>query len=315
MTRRAPRVLLVGSLPLSAPWNGSDKNLARALVGADRASRYTLLTGPADAWGSHVTPVVVERPGTAPGAREWLRATRFAVSNVRGQDLLHVLATLRSANPLASAALRTVGRVAGIPIVHTVPSIGDADPVRRHFVGDATIVFSRHTADRLAAAGVPRIVRMFPPAGPRRRPRRGRGWDRPCEARSWVARRPVRDPCRPGQRHRPTGGRAGEPRCRPCRRPPRGGAAGEARSVARHGAGTHPRSREGGRGRGPAPADGRCDRHARAHPGLCRHRAGARDALGQDGPADGPAGVACTGTTGRRHGSGPHERGRAGWRL
>ena len=163
MTRRAPRVLLVGSLPLSAPWNGADKNLARALVDADRASRYTLLTGPADPWGSHVTPVVVGRPGIVPGAHEWLRATRFAVAHIRGHDLLHVIATVRSANPVAAAALRTVARVAGIPIVHTVPSIGDTDPSRRHFVGDATIVFSRHTAGRLTAAGVPGVVTMFPP--------------------------------------------------------------------------------------------------------------------------------------------------------
>lgn len=166
MTRHAPRVLLVGSLPLSAPWNGADKNLARALVEADRGSRYTLLTGPSDHWGSHVTPVVVDRPGIVPGAFEWLRATRFAVTHVRGHDVLHVLATLRSANPVAAVALRTVARAAGIPIVHTVPSIGDMNPLRRHFVGDVTIVFSRHTADRLATAGVPGVVTMFPPLDP-----------------------------------------------------------------------------------------------------------------------------------------------------
>jgi glycosyltransferase involved in cell wall biosynthesis len=164
--RPAPRVLLVGSLPLTAPWDGADKNLARALVDADRASRYTLLTGPTDRWGSHVTRVVVRRPKSVPGSHEWLRATWFAVAQVRGHDLLHVLATLRSANPVAAAALRTVGRVAGIPIVHTVPSIGDTAPARRHFVGDATIVFSRHTADRLVAAGVPGVVTMFPPLDP-----------------------------------------------------------------------------------------------------------------------------------------------------
>jgi glycosyltransferase involved in cell wall biosynthesis len=166
MTHQGPRVLLVGSLPVAAPWNGADKNLARALVDADRASRYTLLTGPADRWGSHVTPVVVARPGIVPGSKEWLRATRFALAHVRGHDLLHVLATLRSANPVAAAALRTVARVAGVPIVHTAPSIGDADVSRRHFFGDATIVFSRHTADRLTAAGVPGVVTMFPPLDP-----------------------------------------------------------------------------------------------------------------------------------------------------
>jgi glycosyltransferase involved in cell wall biosynthesis len=159
------KILLAGSLPLAAPWNGADKNLAQALARADTQNTYLVHTGPEDEWPAHVVPVRTHRAGAMPTRTEKLRAFAFMLRHARGADIIHVVATVNRPSPWMARLLRAVARLAGRPLIHTAPSIGDALAKRAHFPGDVTVVVSEHTRQRLEHIGVPAVARIFPPLG------------------------------------------------------------------------------------------------------------------------------------------------------
>ncbi|HYM83632.1 MAG TPA: glycosyltransferase family 4 protein [Candidatus Dormibacteraeota bacterium] len=163
MSTRPLDVLVVGSLPLAAPWNGADKMLARTIVTADELDRYIVQTGPDDEWPAHVDPVREPAPATMPGGIAELRGAAYLLRTTARADLIHVIASRRHRAPIAARLLRAWSRAARRPVVHSVPSLGPDGTERAGLVGDVTVVFSRHTADRLRAAGIDEVVTMFPP--------------------------------------------------------------------------------------------------------------------------------------------------------
>ncbi len=157
------KILLAGTLPLAAPWNGADKNLARALARADTLNTYLVHTGSEDEWPAHVVPIRTHRPSTLPTWTEKLRAFAFLVQHARRVDLIHVVATVHRPSLWAARLVRAVARLAGRPLIHTAPSIGDSPITRAHFPGHVTVVVSEHTRRRLEHADVPAVARIYPP--------------------------------------------------------------------------------------------------------------------------------------------------------
>ena len=156
-------VLVVGSLPLASPWNGADKMLAKTIVETDTFSRYIVQTGPEDPWPDHVRAIRESDPASMPGTIAELRGARYLLRATPGADLIHVIASRRRPTPFAARALRAWSRLTGRPIVHSLPALAVEGAEPAGMVGDVTVVFSRHTADRLRAAGVPEVVSIFPP--------------------------------------------------------------------------------------------------------------------------------------------------------
>lgn len=163
MTPPAPRVLMAGSLPLAAPWNGADKVLARTIVNADPFHRYIVETGPDDQWPGHVTPVREVAPPSLPSRLSELRAGLFVARNSHGCVLIHLVASLRRSPAGPARLLRAWSRLSSRPIVHSLPGISTETVDPGALVGDVTVVFSEHTKELLEAAGVANVVRIFPP--------------------------------------------------------------------------------------------------------------------------------------------------------
>lgn len=157
------RILVLSSLPLAAPWNGADKNLAAALVRADAQQTFRVHTGPDDLWPGHVLPVRSRHAGAMPTEGQKLREFLYLVRHLRHADLIHIVASLSHPSPWAAGLLRSVALLARRPIVHTIPSVGDRPVGRRHFPGDVNVVVSEHTRRRLRALGVPNVTRSLPP--------------------------------------------------------------------------------------------------------------------------------------------------------
>ncbi len=165
-TRRDPSsplvIAMAGSLPLAGPWNGADKVLARTIVHADQANRYLVSTGPDDRWPDHVTPYREPRPASMPGLRALVCGAAYLARAAPRASVLHVVASQRRHGPTPNL-LRAATRLAGLRVVHTMPGgLGDGSQPMRP-IGQATVVFSRHTADRLQAAGFQGVVELFPP--------------------------------------------------------------------------------------------------------------------------------------------------------
>ncbi len=163
------RILMASSVPLAAPWNGADKNLARLLVEFDSANRYTVETGPADAWpADRVAAIRLRNPSSMPTAAQKLRGLRYIARHAVGADLLHMVASLAHPSRWAADALRAWRAAYGKPVVHTAPSIGDVPADRQHFAGDITVVVSEYTRRLLSTHGVPNVVRVYPPLDERK---------------------------------------------------------------------------------------------------------------------------------------------------
>ena len=161
---RTPRVLMLGSLPLAAPWNGADKMLARTIVTADTRHAYIVQTGLREAWPDRVTAVRQHEVQDMPGTTARLGAARYIFGNTHNADLVHVVATVQASSGLPARILRGWCRAAGRPIVHTLPAIASSDSIDRAALpGDVTVALSRYTSERLRAAGVPDVVSLFPP--------------------------------------------------------------------------------------------------------------------------------------------------------
>jgi glycosyltransferase involved in cell wall biosynthesis len=156
-------VLVAGSLPLAAPWDGADKVLARTIVLADRTRRYIVQTGRDEQWPTHVETLREAHPAEMPGSRARLEAARLFVRASCRADVIHIVASRRRPSPVDAALVRWWSKLVDRPIVHSLPALSsDVDPADAT-LGDITVVFSRHTAERLRAAGVPDVVAMFPP--------------------------------------------------------------------------------------------------------------------------------------------------------
>jgi glycosyltransferase involved in cell wall biosynthesis len=159
------RILMFGSLPLAAPWNGADKNLARLLVLDDRDNQFIIQTSIDEQWPlpPKVTAVRKRSVNSVPTLTQKLAAFTYLLGHTHQADLIHVVASLKKPDLWRAHLLRAWPALHRKPIVHTVPSIGDR-PVQRHYLpGDTTIVVSEHTKRLLIHEGVQNVIRIYPP--------------------------------------------------------------------------------------------------------------------------------------------------------
>ncbi len=164
MSARAARpILMVSSLPLAAPWNGADKNLARLLVMADHDRRFIVQTSGAEPWPAARVRAICTPAALMPTGRQKLRTLGFVARYARRASLVHLVASLGQPSRWSAPVLRRAVKLWGVPLVHTLPSVGDQPVSRHNFPGDINTVISAHTQARLAAAGVPNVVRLMPP--------------------------------------------------------------------------------------------------------------------------------------------------------
>lgn len=159
----ALRILLMGSLPLAAPWNGADKNLARFFATADTLNQFIVQTDRAEAWPPHVVPVRERSVSAMPTAQQKLRAFAYLLRYSGQADLVHFVASLQNPARAAGALMRFWHQLTGKPIIHTVPSIGDRVVRRDDFFADVTVAVSRYTQQLLLNAGIANVVRIYPP--------------------------------------------------------------------------------------------------------------------------------------------------------
>jgi glycosyltransferase involved in cell wall biosynthesis len=159
----ADRILVLGSLPLAAPWNGADKVLARTIVTNDVAHRYLIQTGTLEPWPSHVEPIRERRVPVMPGFRAQVMGARYLLSQTRRARLIHVVASIRRPAPGMAVAVRTWARATRRPVVHSIPSLTEEQFQPESLVGNVTVVFSEHTKLLLDAMGVAAVEHIFPP--------------------------------------------------------------------------------------------------------------------------------------------------------
>jgi glycosyltransferase involved in cell wall biosynthesis len=158
------RVLLVSSVPLAAPWNGADKNLARLLAMHDQNNGYILQSDGNEPWSDDRIRVTRDRAASPlPGNWQKMKALLFLLRQTRHADLIHIVASIRHPNPLVGRFLRLWKRVTGRPLLHTALSVGDGAVQAGHFAGDTTVVVSEFDRERLVRAGVKAVERLFPP--------------------------------------------------------------------------------------------------------------------------------------------------------
>jgi glycosyltransferase involved in cell wall biosynthesis len=163
-----PRILMMGSVPLAAPWNGADKNLARFLVMADSVHQFIVQTDKTEQWDGERVFTVRDRlanPMPTPGQK--FRAFAYLLRQSRSVDLVHVVASLQSPSRWSMELMRGWKRLYRKPVVQTIPSIGD-NPIRQvDYFGDVVVVVSEHTRGRLVNAGIKNVGRVYPPVDAR----------------------------------------------------------------------------------------------------------------------------------------------------
>jgi glycosyltransferase involved in cell wall biosynthesis len=166
----ARRIIMSGSLPLAAPWNGADKNLAKLLVELDTKNRFIIHTSNDEEWDdARGNSLIRSRHITAmPTTQQKLRSFGFLLRHVDSADLIHLVASLDRPSRMTGLLIRCAARIGRVPVVHTIPSVGDGVVERRNFPGDISVVFSEYTRDRLKEQGITNVVRVYPPVSEHR---------------------------------------------------------------------------------------------------------------------------------------------------
>jgi glycosyltransferase involved in cell wall biosynthesis len=165
----ALRVLLAGSVPLAAPWNGADKNLARLLVEHDLTSSYIVHTSVGERFARRdgLRAVRSRRARDMPTARQRVASAAFVALHGHEADLVHLVATLHSPSRGVAAAVAGWSRIARRPLLHTIPSLGEDRVDRSRLPSANIVVVSEHSRAALLRAGVPTVHRIHPPLAPR----------------------------------------------------------------------------------------------------------------------------------------------------
>ncbi len=156
---------MAGSVPLAEPWNGADKNFANLLVRKDHYNRFIVHTSSEEPWSPppRVTAIRSRHVSAMPTLEQRLREMGYMLRHSGLADIIHLVASLQGPSPWVGPALRAWSNIRRIPLVHTLPSVGDVPIDRRNFPGDATVVVSEHTRRRLEDHGVPNVHRVYPP--------------------------------------------------------------------------------------------------------------------------------------------------------
>jgi glycosyltransferase involved in cell wall biosynthesis len=157
------RILMVGSVPLAAPWNGADKNLARFLIQNDPLHQFVVQTSLNEPWNEQsVTPIREKHPSAMPTTKQKISAFKYMVACTSSADLVHFVVSLRHPSRLSLGVMRAWRSSHSKPIIHTVPSAGDRQLRRQDFFGDITVVVSKHTQQTLQNLGVSNVVHIYP---------------------------------------------------------------------------------------------------------------------------------------------------------
>jgi glycosyltransferase involved in cell wall biosynthesis len=168
--QRSYRILIVSTLPLAAPWNLADKNLAATLVQRDRHNQFIVHTNQSELWPSppHVTAIRSRLVSDRTTEFQKLLSFMYLLRQTTAADLIHIVATLQGTARWVGPLLRTWARLCRCPVIHTAPSIGDSAIQHSNLIGDVTVVVSEHTKQRLERAGVTNVFRVYPPLDPER---------------------------------------------------------------------------------------------------------------------------------------------------
>ena len=159
------RILLLCSVPIAAPWNGSDKNIAAILARADSANDYLVHTDHQEDWSgaSHVVPLRQWRARTMPDRRQRLAGLAVSARHGRNCEAIHVVASIRDPRRLDNALARRFLTSLGHPIVHSCPSLGDGRLEPQDLFASATVVFSSHSRRILEGLGARNVFLVDPP--------------------------------------------------------------------------------------------------------------------------------------------------------
>jgi glycosyltransferase involved in cell wall biosynthesis len=159
------RILMVSTLPLAAPWNLADKNLAATLVRWDRQNRFIVHTSLGEPWPPppHVTAIRSRWTGEKTTGGQKVLSFLHMLRNTPRADIIHVVSSLQIPTKWVGPLMRTWSTVGRTPIVHTAPSIGDFAIERRNFPGAITVVVSEYTRQRLLNHGISNVFRIYPP--------------------------------------------------------------------------------------------------------------------------------------------------------
>lgn len=146
------RVYLASSLPIAPPWNGADKNLARALIEAAPSGVEYHYRGALDGapWRNAIAPNLPTRLGT------YLDLARQRPR----YDLFHLIASLRG-SWLTEQLLLALPIVRRVPMVITCPS-GESVPLHLAKRAAATVTLSECGARRARLLGVQDVHRVAP---------------------------------------------------------------------------------------------------------------------------------------------------------
>jgi hypothetical protein len=161
--------ILFVSKPVVPPWNDSGKNLVRDLARGLSRHRATLMTresAPSEVPNADVAHVYTAGSGGfAPGLLDQARVFAHLLG-ARGHAAFHFFF---APNPRSCTAGRAITRLRRMPSVHTLSSAPrDVAASVPQLFADVNVVLSRHTEQRLLAAGLQsaRLVRIAPAIAP-----------------------------------------------------------------------------------------------------------------------------------------------------
>jgi glycosyltransferase involved in cell wall biosynthesis len=162
------RILIAGTLPLAAPWNGADKQFARLLAEHDHENTYVVQTSREEQFTRRegLSPVRTRWAPELPTAAARVASAAFVARHARNAHLIHLVATLHHPSRVATRGLAAWAHAARRPILHTIPSLGDGTPDRSRLPSDDVVVVSEHSRRLLLAAGVRSVHRIDPPLSP-----------------------------------------------------------------------------------------------------------------------------------------------------
>lgn len=173
VNRPRPRVALVTSHPLSAPWDSADKHLAEVVARVLPEYRFVSVrrvgASRHDIPGRRVP--ILSRTGT-PGPLASVQIGAFALAALGFVDLVHAIVTIGPGFPLLARSFGPLAARLRRPILHTAPGVVDSSILssgssRASSLG-TTVVLSQQSAQMLRAAGFP-DVRVVPPSLPLQR--------------------------------------------------------------------------------------------------------------------------------------------------
>jgi glycosyltransferase involved in cell wall biosynthesis len=162
-TRPRPAVYLLTSQPVSPPWNGGDKNLARTLLRGNLGVDFVFVGRPSDTsrWPARHQRKLVTDSSDLPSGRTKLRLFWSVLAHRPRPDLIHAVMTFRS-GLIASLAVLGLLYLTRVPLVMTCPS-GRNLPMKLLRRASAVVAVSQSTCATLRASGIG-SSHVIPPA-------------------------------------------------------------------------------------------------------------------------------------------------------